>query len=113
MTDPEARHVLIESLAFENANFEGKKILESLKVRSAPMNEWILHTINVETFDYSTEAWVGEAIFNGMRRHQNTKCFNCDRTGHLRRDYRQGISRNNASSGNVKNRRTHLSGIYM
>ena len=71
VTDPEARHVLIESLAFENANLECKKILGPLKVRSAPIDEWILHTMNVETFDYSTEAWVGEVISNGMRRHQN------------------------------------------
>ena len=39
VTDPEARCVLIESLAFENANLECKKILGPLKVRSAPMDE--------------------------------------------------------------------------
>ena len=56
MTDSEARRVLIESLAFENANLECKKILGPLKVRSAPIDEWILHTMNVEIFDYSTDA---------------------------------------------------------
>ena len=71
VTDPEARCVLIESLAFENANLKCKKILGPLKVRSAPRDKWILHMINVETFDYSTEAWVGEAISNSMRRCQN------------------------------------------
>ena len=75
VTDPEARCVLIEYLTCENANLEHKKILMPLKVRSVPIDEWILHTMNVETFDYSTEAWVGEVIFSGMRRHQNTKCF--------------------------------------
>ena len=39
VTDLEARHVLIEFLFFENANLEVKKILEALKVRSAPMYE--------------------------------------------------------------------------
>ena len=85
MTDPEARRILIESLAFANANLECKKILRPLEVRSAPIHEWILHTMKVETFEYSTEAWVGEAIYNDMRRHQNDKCFNCGRIGHLRR----------------------------
>ena len=58
--------------------------------------------MNIETFDYNTESWAGEAVSKGMRRHQNAKCFNCDRIEHLRRDYRQGIPRNNASSGNGK-----------
>ena len=44
VTDQETRHVLIESLFFENAVLECKKILGPLKVRSAPMDEWILHT---------------------------------------------------------------------
>ena len=50
------------------------------------MDEWILHTVNDEPFDYNTEAWVGKAISKGMmKKHQNTKCFNCGRIiGHLR-----------------------------
>ena len=43
VTDPEARKVLTEFLAFENANLECKMILGLLKVRSAPIDEWILH----------------------------------------------------------------------
>lgn len=79
ITNPKARHIIIKSLAYENANIEWKRILGPLKIRSAPMDEWVLHTMNVETFDYGTEAWVGEAISNGKKRHQNTKCFNCGR----------------------------------
>ena len=77
MTDPETRHVLVEL-----------KILVSLKDRSTPIAEWVLHTMNVETFDYSTEAWVEEDISNGMKRHQNAKCFNCGKLGQLKRDCR-------------------------
>ena len=40
---------------------------------------------NIEAFDYNTEAWVGEAISKGVKRGKNAKCFNCGRTGHLRR----------------------------
>ena len=80
----------------------------SLKVISAPMDECILHTMNIETFDYNSESWGGEAISKGMKRHQNAKC---SRIGHLRRDCRQGIPRNNISSGNGKNRKTQPSGI--
>ena len=45
--DPEARYVLIVSLDFENASLECKKIFEALKVRSTPMDEWTLNTMNV------------------------------------------------------------------
>ena len=101
----------------KNANLECKKILGLLKVRSAPMDEWILHTKNIETLDYDTESWVGfpilnwEAISKGMRRHQTANYFNCGRIGHLIKDCRQGIPRNNISSGNGKNKRTQPSGI--
>ena len=40
-------------------------------VFKAPMNVWILHTVNVELFDYKSETWVAEAISKGMKRHQN------------------------------------------
>ena len=50
----------------------------------APIDEWILHTMNVDKFDYSTETWVGEVISSGIRRHQNAKCINCGRTGYLK-----------------------------
>ena len=67
--------------------------------------------MNVETFVYSTEVWVGKATSNGMRRHQNAKCFNCGIIGYLRRECRQGIPRNNVTSRNDKNRRTQPSNI--
>ena len=60
-TDPEARKVLMESLAFKNVNLKCKKLLRTLKVRSAPMGEWIMYIMNFETFYYNTVTWVGEA----------------------------------------------------
>ena len=36
----------------------------------------------IQSFGHSTEAWVVETISKGMKRHQNTKCFNCGRIGH-------------------------------
>lgn len=111
VTDPESRRILLESLAFENANIECKKIIGPLKSRSAPMDEWIQHTMNVEAFSYNDEPWVGEAISTAMRRRQTARCFNCGKLGHLKRDCRHRISRNNISSGNDKNRRPRPSGI--
>ena len=41
VTDPEARCIIIESLAYENASIECKRILGPLKIRSAAMDESI------------------------------------------------------------------------
>ena len=38
VTDPETRHIIIEYVAYENANIECKRILMSLKIISAPMS---------------------------------------------------------------------------
>ena len=56
VSESDARWILTESLAFENTNLESKKIFGSLKIRSAPIDEWLLHAMNIETFDYNTEA---------------------------------------------------------
>lgn len=45
----------------------------SLKVGSEPLDEWILYIVNVDTFDYNTEAWVGEEISKCTWMHQNAK----------------------------------------
>ena len=67
--------------------------------------------VNVESFDYSTEVWVKEAISKGIKRHKHAKCFNCGKIGHLIRDCRQGIPRNNVFSGIDKNKRFQSSGL--
>ena len=100
VTDPEARWKILESLTFENANLESKTIIGPLSSRSAPMDEWIQHMMNFQTFSSNDESWVGEAISKAMRGHQTVKCINCGKLGHLKRDCRQEISRNNTSFGN-------------
>ena len=37
----EARQIIIESLAFEYANSQCKRIIRPLKARSGPLEEWI------------------------------------------------------------------------
>ncbi len=111
--DPDTRRIMIETLAYENANVQCKRIVAPLKRRSASLEEWVLHTLDVDTFDYGTEAWVEEAISNGKRRYQNTKCFNCGKMGHMKRNCKQRTFRNNNNTftRNNRNRRTQPSGL--
>jgi hypothetical protein len=41
---------------------------------------------------------LGEVISKSFNKSQNVRCFNCGKQGHLKRDCRQGISRNNVIS---------------
>lgn len=41
IADLEVKQILIESLTFENANSQYKKVIGPLKVRSTPIEEWI------------------------------------------------------------------------
>lgn len=137
VANPESRRLLIESLAYENANPQCRQVIWPLKIRSAPLEEWVLHTANLECKSQDTGAWVGEAISTGLRRHQDAKyptcddieawvgkaisknlnrrkdakCFNCGRIGHLSRNCRQRIPRNNAFTRNVSNRRPKPPGL--
>ena len=68
----DSRRILIELLAYENANPQCKQVLWPLKSQSAPLDEWVLYTANIEYND-NTEAWAGEDIYKGLRRHQDNR----------------------------------------
>lgn len=55
VTDSDSRRILIESLAYENANPQCKQVLWPLKITSAPLEEWVLYTENLEYKDQHTE----------------------------------------------------------
>ena len=64
----EARQIIIEFLAFENANSQWKRIIRPLKARSSPLDEWISGTINTESHDHD-DAWIGEVISKGLKKN--------------------------------------------
>lgn len=56
---------LLELWPLKMPTLECRKIFGPLNISSALVDIWISHTTNVETFDYSSEVWVGESISNG------------------------------------------------
>ena len=77
VSDPEVRRQLILSLAFDNANLECKRMLLPLKIRSAPIEEWIQYAISAESLHCHEENWEGQTIANVRMRNQGITCFNC------------------------------------
>ncbi|MGE9804406.1 hypothetical protein ACQP3L_27800, partial [Escherichia coli] len=73
VTDPETRQSIIYTISYENANPICKRILLPLKIRSAPLEEWVLYAANIDYNVQDTGAWVGEAISKGLKRHQEIK----------------------------------------
>ncbi|ERE73492.1 Retroviral nucleocapsid protein Gag containing protein [Cricetulus griseus] len=59
ITDLETSKSIIYKIAYENANPTCKRILLPLKIRSAPLEEWVLHTANLHYNVQDTGAWIG------------------------------------------------------
>lgn len=47
ISDPDAKQMLLESLALKNANTKCEKVIRSLKVQAAPMDGWISDMTNI------------------------------------------------------------------
>ena len=47
-------------------------------------------------------------ISSGLKKNQNGKCFNCSKQGHLNRDYKHDVPRNNDFSKYNSNRTASL-----
>ena len=65
ISNSEVRQIIIESLAFENANSLCKRIIRPLKARSAPLEEWIQDTINIASHEHD-DTWIKEVISRGL-----------------------------------------------
>lgn len=58
--DPDARQILTGSLTFENTNVECKRVIRPLRANSAPIEEWIRHTIDTGPNTSKNDTWIGE-----------------------------------------------------
>ena len=96
-------------MAFENANTQCKRILRPLKARSAPIEDWIRETINVDLYD--NDNLIGEFISRGTRTSPNVRCFNYGMPGHIKRNCKYSIPKSNIFDRNNPNRTPLPSGL--
>ncbi|ERE66692.1 RING finger protein [Cricetulus griseus] len=60
VADPAIRHSIVYTLAHDNANPMCKRILLPLKIRSAPLEEWVLHTAHIDCNMQDAGIWAEE-----------------------------------------------------
>ncbi|ERE73838.1 Retroviral nucleocapsid protein Gag containing protein [Cricetulus griseus] len=92
VADPAIRHSIVYTLAYDNANPICKRILLPLKIRSAPLEEWVLHTAHIDCNMQDARNWTGEAVPRGFNRQQeirrNSNRRTWEREAHYRDSYR-------------------------
>ena len=76
---PDAREVLIESLAFQSNNTECKKVIRTLKPRSTPTYQCVTTTVDIESNVFNA-AMIRQAK---SMRAQNLRCCGCERPGYF------------------------------
>ncbi|XP_035296233.1 endogenous retrovirus group K member 113 Gag polyprotein-like [Cricetulus griseus] len=88
VTDLTIRHPIVYSLAYHNANPMCKRILLPLKIRSAPLEEWVLHTAHIDCNIQDTGIWAEEAVPRGFNKQQEIRRDSNRRTWEGRAPYR-------------------------
>lgn len=85
------------------------KGLKPLKAQGALFEEWIKAPADIGSTEYNVNI-VGQAIAKGLK-SQNTRCFNCGKLGHLRKDCYHCITEKDMSLENNQNRKPQHPGI--
>lgn len=85
-------------------------MMRPLKARSSPIDEWIIDMGDNGSHVYDATTLIRKVISKSFKKNQNVWCFNCGKQGHLRRDYRQDIPRNNVFSRDNLKKKAQPSG---
>nr|KAF6466093.1 hypothetical protein HJG63_011395 [Rousettus aegyptiacus] len=87
VTLPEVQELLLESLAYKNANAECQRTLRPLKAQGAPLEEYIKACQDVASLTHQANLLAG-ASQKGFQSSQ-MKCYQCGKLGHFRKNCRR------------------------
>ncbi|ERE73372.1 polymerase-like protein [Cricetulus griseus] len=98
VADPTIRHSIVYSLAYDSANPMCKRIFLPLKISSAPLEEWVLHTAHDDCNIQDAGIWAEEAVPRGFNRQQEIRRDSNRRTWEGRVPYRSSHRYREASA---------------
>ena len=78
------REMLLQTLSFENANSECQKVIRPLKAQGASLEEYIKACADIGSEPYKANL-LATALQDSYKQNL-TKCFNCGKLGHVKKD---------------------------
>ena len=84
----EISEILLQTLAFENANPECKHILGPLKGQGASIAKYIRACSGIGGTEHQANVFA-TALANVMRPPKGDNCFHCEKPGHIKRECRK------------------------
>lgn len=98
---PDLREMLLQILAYDNANTECQRVIQPLKAVGAGMEDYIKACAHVGSPTYQANSLATAMKGRSRGNLRNLKCFGCGKQRHMKRDCR---SQKRAKELNVKNK---------
>lgn len=85
---PELRDLLLQMLAYDNANTECQRVLRPLKATGARMEDYIKACADIGSPTYQANLLATAVKGKSRKNAGNLKCFGCSRQRHMKKDCR-------------------------
>ncbi|OWK12074.1 hypothetical protein Celaphus_00003795, partial [Cervus elaphus hippelaphus] len=86
VAQPGLRDLLIQVLAYDNANSECKKVIQPLKALGAPLEEYLKVCQDIGSEPYKVQL-LAQALSKANKK-TDMRCHQNEKLGHMKKDYK-------------------------